>query len=63
MKLLAFATLTVAFIASVASKVSYGQCPGADVVGIGFDDYDIAYSLPHYFQAIDKGLLELYNAI
>lgn len=59
MKLLSFATLTVAFLATVTTKFNFGTCPGADLKGLGFSDYKIAASVDHYFAAMDTGLLSL----
>lgn len=63
MKLIAFATLAVAFIASVNSKFNVGKCPGADVVPVAFKDYTTAASVPHYFTAMDGGLLDFLQGV
>lgn len=59
MKLLALSALVVAYLSTVASKFEFGKCPGEDLTGVAFDDYDITEAFPHYIFSIDGGLLSL----
>jgi hypothetical protein len=58
MRILSLATMTVAFIASVASKFSFGPCRD-DVPQLSYDDYTPTAEYNHKLFAIDKGLFDL----
>lgn len=65
MKYLALAALAIAFVGQVTSKFEFGSCPKENI-GVAYDDYtdvspDIPY--PHYFFAMDRGLLSTINAL
>ena len=65
MKFLALAALAIAFVGQVTSKFEFGSCPKENI-GVIFDDYaDVSPGnpYPHYFFAMDRGLLSTITAL
>ena len=63
MRLITFAFVTVAFIASVSTKIGFGSCPESipmkawvnNLTGRGYStDFDLSQPYNHEFIAIDK---------
>lgn len=64
MKLIAFATMTVAFLATTATaRFGMGACPGADTPRVAFDDITTDLPFQHYIQYVDPGMLDLIDGL
>ena len=62
MRILSFASLSVAFIASVAGKFSFGPCR-TDVVQLTYDDYTATAEYNHRLFALDRDFFYLASVL
>jgi hypothetical protein len=60
MRILALATVTVAYFASVTAKFSIGACR-TDIEQVSFSDYEETAPYPHKLFAMDKGFFGLFQ--
>lgn len=64
MKLIALATMAVAFLATtVHPKFNLGSCPGADTPRIAYGDQLISTPFAHYLSYVDRGMIDFISGL